>query len=104
MLAISTKFVGPTNHRSSRIIASVMESAHNGERVRKLTLQCEDAMSIDALHRAAVVALAQKLGWTAENGYGDWIVGSTERGIVAVCDTKHGYDRITINDSIKKAS
>lgn len=95
MLAITTRFHGPTNTKGSRITASVTEEARDGQAVRKVTIGCEDALGLEANHRAAAVALIRKLGWTSPN-YGDWIAGDTPTGYVFVCDTRHGHDRMTV--------
>jgi len=92
MLAIETRYVGPTNYRGSRIIARVMEATQT----RKVTVGYDDGLNTDDNHKAAAKALITKLGWTGENGYGAWIVGSSERGYVFTCDTKHGGDRFTV--------
>ena len=54
--AIETKYVGPTNHRGSRIIATT-QGGH------RITQQWDYALSIDANHYAAAEALRAKLDW-----------------------------------------
>ena len=92
MLAIETKYIGPTNYRGSRIKAQVLESKDT----RTQTVGYDDALNSEENHRAAAQALIAKLGWTAANGYGPWIVGASVRGYVFVCDTKHGSDRMEV--------
>lgn len=94
MLAIQTHYIGPTNYRGSRIKAAVMESKHDGNAIRTVTISYDDALNTDENHKLAATTLIMKLGWTTDNGYGNWIVGSCERGYVFVCDTKHGNDRL----------
>ena len=93
MIAIETRYVGPTNFRGSRIVARVMESLPT----RKITLSYDDALGSSENHRVAAIALIRKLGWTSANGYGVWVEGASERGYIFVCDTKHGQDRFTVN-------
>ena len=70
--AIETHFVGPTNHRPSRITATT-PSGH------KLTLSWNSSLNIDANHYAAAQALCNQLDWgTIKAG------GSTKRGFVWV--------------------
>lgn len=70
--AIETHFVGPTNHRGSRIIAT-SASGH------KLTYHWEYSLGIDANHYAAAQALCNQLDWgTIKAG------GTTKRGMVWV--------------------
>jgi len=91
MIAIETRFLGPTNHRGSRIVARCMESLPT----RKVTIECADAQSIEANHKAAAIALIIKLGWT-KSYYPSWVMGASERGYVFVCDTSDGYSRFDV--------
>lgn len=66
--AIETHYVGPTNHRGSRIIAT-SEGGH------KLTYHWEYSLGIEANHYAAAQAFCNQLEWgTIKAG------GSTKRG------------------------
>ena len=56
--AIETKYVGATNHRGSRIIATTPGGHRH-------TQQWDYALSIDANHYAAAEALRTKLDWPA---------------------------------------
>jgi hypothetical protein len=56
MQAIVTKFIGPTNHRGSRIKATAQAGS--------LTLSWDHALNSDGNHRAAALALVEKLKWT----------------------------------------
>jgi hypothetical protein len=97
MLAIETRFVGPTNTRGSRIVARVMEQLPT----RKVTVEYEHGLNADENHRAAAIALIHRMGWTSGNGYGAWVMGASERGYVFVCDTKHGSDRFMVEGKAK---
>ena len=73
--AIETHWVGPTNHRGSRIIATT-------ERRDPLTHAWDYALTSDENHHAAADALRAKLDWPA-------IVagGSTRKGYAFVTST-----------------
>ena len=66
MQAIETKFIGPTDHRGSRIKA-VCEAG-------SLTLECDDALDMELNHRAAAEALSHRLGWD-QGWHGEMISG-----------------------------
>jgi hypothetical protein len=55
MQAIVTKFIGPTNHRGSRVKAT----AYAGS----VTLSWDHALDTTGNHRAAAVDLANKYKW-----------------------------------------
>lgn len=59
MKAIQTRYLGPTNHRGSRITAW----AEGGHRV---TIPYPHELSGEAVHRAAAEALCVKLDWPTE--------------------------------------
>jgi len=65
--AIVTKWLGPTNHKGSRVRASCDAGT--------LTVSWDHEIGVGdnhrANHRAAALALAEKLGWGTEN----WIGG-----------------------------
>jgi hypothetical protein len=74
-VCIETKYIGPTNYKPSRIKA--WTRATNGP---SLTVSMSmEAISVHDMHVNAAKALATKLGWT-----GEWFVGDTHSGIVAV--------------------
>lgn len=58
MSVIHTKYLGPTNHRGSRIRATLAE----GWGIKTLTLNYDPALTSLANHKAAAQALADKLG------------------------------------------
>jgi hypothetical protein len=72
MKAITTKYVGPTNTRGARIIAS----DGDGNRV---TVAYDYNMHNDKAHSAAARALCEKMGW-----HGVLIAGGTTTGYVYV--------------------
>ena len=73
--AIETRYVGPTNHRGSRVIATT-PGGH------RLTHNWDYSLGIEGNHHAAADALRAKLDWPA-------IVagGSTRRGYAFVTST-----------------
>lgn len=62
--AITTKYLGPTTHRGSRIKASCFAGS--------ATVGIDYALTAEDNHRAAVAALIEKLQWK-----GDWIGGKS---------------------------
>jgi len=56
--AIVTKYLGPTNHRGSRVKATADAGS--------VTLSWDHALNSDANHIEAAKALARKLGWEGE--------------------------------------
>jgi len=70
--AISTKYFGPTNTRGSKVQAK-SASGH------RLMLEWDDALNSDENHKAAALALAEKLEW-----FGTWACGGTADGYVFV--------------------
>ncbi len=53
--AITTKFLGPTNHHGSRIKATCEAGS--------LYFECDDALDIDDNHAMAAAMLASRYGW-----------------------------------------
>jgi len=72
--AITTKYLGPTNFRGSRIKATAAAGS--------ITIDCDDSLSIEARHAKAAEALARKFGWV-----GAYIQGGSpdDRGYCFVC-------------------
>lgn len=66
--SIETHYVGPTNHRGSRIIAT----APGGH---KLTHERDCALNSDANHYAAAEALRAKLDWPSIKAGGFTVKG-----------------------------
>ncbi len=78
---ITTRYLGPTNSRGSRIKATARKaSAHGAEMAA--TVHYDHALNIGGNHTAAAQALATKLGWS-----GLWIAGGKpeEDGNMYVC-------------------
>lgn len=73
--AITTKYLGPTNARGSRIKAS-SESGHS------VTASYDHALNPVENHARAAIMLCEKLGWK-----GDLVPGGTKDGYVFVFDT-----------------
>lgn len=67
MQSITTKYLGPTNHRGSRIKARTYTGRCS------VTVQWEYGISASENHAAAAKALADLLGWS-----GDWVMGETD--------------------------
>jgi hypothetical protein len=84
MQAITTKYIGPTNFRGSRIKASCPAGS--------ITLPYDYAER-DGGQSGAVVALIKKLGW---QDYGTWYRGDTATGHVYVCSPKHASTSLNI--------
>lgn len=74
--AITTRYLGPTNARGSRIRAACDAGS--------ITVPYDHALGIEDNHAAAVVALANKLGWNDT----DWCGGATKAGYVWVAPEK----------------
>jgi hypothetical protein len=55
MQVISTKFIGPTNHRGSRVAATAQAG--------RVVLDWDHALNPERNHAAAARALADKFGW-----------------------------------------
>ena len=81
MIAIQTKYLGPTNNRGSRIKAWTC----NGH---SITVGYDYSLSDGAeVHSAAAVALARKMGWS-----GQMISGGTNQGYVFVFADSEAFD------------
>lgn len=77
MIAIETRYVGPTNTKPSRIVATTA----NGQRMMMSMSAAEDGTdgSAESAHRAVAQALADKMQWP-----GQLICGGTKTGYVFV--------------------
>lgn len=65
--AIVTKYLGPTNHRGSRVKATAQAGS--------ITVSWDHALSVEDNHKAAARALVTRWGWD-----GDWHGGATPDG------------------------
>lgn len=72
MQSITTKYLGPTNNRGSRIHA-VTASGH------VLTIPVNHSFSDGRCHAEAALALCKRLGWS-----GELVSGGTREGYVFV--------------------
>lgn len=70
--AITTRYLGPTDHRGARVVARCEAG--------RITVPWDHALDIFANHRAAALALARKLGWDGEHYVGMWVSGGTADG------------------------
>lgn len=72
--AIRTKYLGPTNHRSARVVAKAWAGSH--------TTPWDYALGVECNHARAAKALADKLQWG-----GQWFGGGMDNGedCVFVC-------------------
>ena len=79
--SISTKYLGATNYRGSRVKATSSAGM-------SLTLSWDDALDVDGNHQAAARALATRLNW-----YGRWYAGAAldGKGNVYVSDDGDGF-------------
>lgn len=68
MKAIETKYIGPTNYRGARIIATDNDK-------NRVTISYPHELSGEDVHRKAAEALRDKMGWT-----GRLVGGSTRNG------------------------
>jgi hypothetical protein len=78
MTAIETHYLGPTDHKSARIVA-------RGTSGRKVTVSYSHALDAPANHRAAMEAWVARYG--AEQGWATrcaWVQGETARGYAFV--------------------
>lgn len=72
MQAIQTKYLGPTNTRSSRIVAKCNAG--------RLTVPYDHEFDGQGNHEQACKALKEKLGWTVPVGYTDTVCGGLTDG------------------------
>jgi hypothetical protein len=79
MQAITTKYIGPTNFRGSRVKATCQ--------ARSVTIDWDDGLNSDDNHDAAAQALAHKLDWN-----GKWFGGGLPGG------KGNCYVRVTSDD------
>lgn len=82
MVAIETKYIGPTDTKPSRIRASTS----NGQ---SLTMGYDHELTTDDAHAKVAIALRDKMGWK-----GEMVCGATKAGLVFVFanDVHYGKD------------
>jgi len=82
--AITTKYLGPTDHRGSRVKAQCAAGS--------ITLEWDDSLNSDHNHQSAALSLAVQFDWS-----GRWIGGGNHDGTcVWVCDTADPRDSFTL--------
>jgi hypothetical protein len=96
MKAISTHYLGPTDYRGSRIVAT----AEGGDRPHKVTIPYPHELSGEACFALAAEVLCRRMGWTQ---HGALVGGGTDKGYVFVFDggsTRYpiGTDTIEIRE------
>lgn len=80
MQAILTKYIGPSNVRGSRVKATASAGS--------ITIDYDDSLNTEDAHKAAAIALCDKMGWTEAKGYGRLISGGTDTGFVFVTEDR----------------
>ncbi len=86
MVAIQTKYVGPTNFKGSRYKAFTTRDRPT------VTISAMDNLGSEENHEAAAIALCKKMGWT-----GKLASGGTEQGYVFVfIDEKHHFNTTVV--------
>ena len=68
MIAILTKFIGPTNYRGARVKAFTTSGL-------RIIVPWDHALNVEENHDAAAIALCRKMGWG-----GKLVRGGTEVG------------------------
>lgn len=79
MLAIRTKYFGPTGTRGSRIQAKCAAGS--------IHMPYQHELNVDGNHKAACALLVKKLKWDAD-GYGDMVGGYFDGAMYWVFDDK----------------
>lgn len=92
MVAILTKYIGPTNHRGSRVKAYTDQGRHS----TSVTISWDDALNPDQNHRMAALTLAEKMAWV-----GQWVCGGTEKGYAFICVERSYGDGFTVRSDGK---
>lgn len=88
MVAIETRYLGPTDKHGSRYKATAGSGSSR-------TISTDTALDDAANHQRAALALTQQLQWMFK---GPLMGGSTKRGMVWVFE--RGEDRITSRENI----
>ena len=95
MLTITTKYLGPTNHRGARITASYRPSGgleSSQRRAFTVTVPYDHGASQATAHAIAFRALVEKLGW--QDLAPNWRSGENDRGYSFVPELDH--NRVSI--------
>lgn len=80
MQAITTKFLGATDFRGSRIVARCQ--------ARRVTVPWDHALGVEENHQLAAQTLAEKLGWAGQ-WYGGALPDGTGQCFVCVSALPH---------------
>lgn len=78
--AIRCRYLGPTNHRGTRIAVSRFDGAGWGRDPQRITVGWDHAMNPGENYAAAVREYVDRAGWS-----GEWLVSTCDGGAVAVC-------------------
>jgi len=98
MQTIITKYLGPTNHRGSRIKAR--QSASYAGTPKSITIDWDYSLSTEQNHRAAAMAFAAKMNWA-----GDWVGGDNGSTGYSFVNASAAHDaRMTFNQENTEAA
>ena len=98
MQTIITKYLGPTNHRGSRIKAR--QSASYAGTPKSITIDWDYSLSTEQNHRAVAMALAAKMNWA-----GDWVGGDNGSTGYSFVNASAAHDeRMTFNQENTEAA
>ena len=98
MQTIITKYLGPTNHRGSRIKAR--QSASYAGAPMSITIDWDYSLSAEQNHKAAAMAFAAKMNWL-----GDWVGGDNGSTGYSFVNASAAHDaRMTFNQENTKAA
>ncbi len=76
---VRAKYLGPTNHRGSRIVVSRFDPPSHGTDPNRITVSWDYALGVVENYAAAIQTYLERAEWQ-----GTWIVSYTDSGAVAV--------------------
>ncbi len=79
-VALRCKYLGPTDHRGSRISIQRYESNTHGKDPNRLMISWDYALNIGENYAEAVRQYVEKANWG-----GQWVTSTITDGAVAVC-------------------
>lgn len=82
MVAIQTKWIGPTDTKGSRIKAFTCND-------HSITVGYASSLSSEEAHKGAAMALCNKMGWSKENWFAGLLGGGIKNGYSFVIVTKN---------------
>lgn len=97
MIAIETKYLGPTEQRGSRIKAVARGGWERNPKF-ELTIGYPYEFTGEAAHAQAAIALAKRLGWT-----GKLIPGAITNGYVFVFESESSRYEVPEHDMVVKS-